>query len=1017
MADEVKIEISAVDKTAAAVASVKRSLSGIEQSASKIQGAFKGLEAGMANAMRSVGSGMAMGAGMGLFNMLSSLPGAFAAASGAAMQSYAQYERLGMSLNSLAAKEALQTGQANSMAQAMSQTAGKAKELQGWVEKLAIESPFESTDIANTFKLAMGMGFLSQEAQRVTKDLLDYASATGAESDKMVQLVSAMGKVKTTGKITGETLQQLGEAGLNATQILAEAFGKTPKQIADDISKGKVDADAALNAILASVEKFYGGAAKAQANSFSGILSSFEEIKNNTLRDFFAPAFQGAQPYMAKLTGALSSPEFKQLVSLAGTTLTQTIGGGLAIVVKGAQDVSTAIQPLLDAQTPAWMTALTALFSAGGGKKVDIELNPVSGKGFTYDIGSGQFAFDVKGNPIAMDLKGWFGDYTTIHWDPTTGLSVDVMPNFVVAKQQVDTWGTGVKDTVGKADPIAGAFDSWYGTWKSKAQGVADEWSQFFKFSPTWESGATDKLRQDLDNKFKEPVMVLGSWDNSSFTGLWTAVQNFFSAKPIQITAQTDLFEATRQVPGVSQSYLPFNYGYGTNNAGQYTSPTLGTTNRALGGPIRGWAMVGESGPELAFFGNNGGHVVSNPDTRKLFGIPGYADGSFGPGDVEKMFRDAINFGLRLFGAGSKGGPTYGPKTLGETGWVDFTKRGTQAMQQAADSTTKAFEVSAKKVSEVFKNALSGVPGLNGLSQVTDLDMQKAKAGMKVSYADDYIRQLSDEVLNGKEWGANIDIKDAAKRAGLDPNLPNELILELVKQAWADKSFFANPANLQLINQGAVQADMEQQQKEARGSANLLGFFGLDNTNEATQAAALGQAIQGAFGAIPMEIMSSTGQTMMLHLSTGFTDPTTNITAVTNMGGALVTAMGTEAGTAVTNAAGITLADGIYSGYVTRMGQLPPVPPTGTTPPTGTPPGGTTTPPGKAVGAANYYGGWTQVHKDEMIYLPQGAGVLTAAESRQMGGGAQVVQVTVASALDEEAVVNRLLQKIRRRMS
>ncbi len=973
MADEeVKIEITATDKTAAAVASVKRNLQGIDQTASRLTTAFKGLEIGVGNAMRSFTTGMIQGAGMGAFNMLMSLPGQIAAAGGAAMQNYAQFERLGMSINSLTAKEALQSGQAKTMTDAMAQTSGKAKELVDWIEKLAIQSPFGESDVASTFRLSMAMGFTTKEAQRTTQALLDFAAATGSDSDKMVQLAGALGKIKTTGKISGEEIRQLSEAGLNATQVLADTLGKTPAEIGKMVSAGQVDAEKAIDAITASLEKFYGGAGARQAGSFSGILESLQQIQEMTGRNFFAPMFQGAQPYVAEFTNQLSSPEFTALVTKLGEMAAGGIGEGLATVVKGAQDVSAAIKPLLDAETPAWMTILAALFQGGGGN-VDINLNPKvpENSGVTFDIGSGKMTFDVEGKPKALDMKGFMGELTTLHWDPATGLNIDFHGHLLGIE------GLSVEDV--------------------------NKW--------------IDGVDAQLDGMISTTVTLAAEWGAGVLASAWEQAQAFFRGRPVQLS----IIETVAPIYGPSMT--PAGTTSSTKFPTDVTQPYPETSiwdvinpkqGKASGGSVRsGWAWVGERGAELINVHSGGVQVFSNEQSRLLSGgnVPGYADGSLSPGDVGKFLHSIITGASALVGLKTSSGPTYGPAA--ERGWIDFTKKGEQAMQQVAESATKAFEVSAKKVSEVFKSALGNVPGLNGLSQVTDLDMQKAKAGMKVSYADDYIRQLSDEVLNGKEWGANVDIKDAAKRAGIDPNLPNELILELVKQAWADKSFFANPANLSLINTGAVQADMEQQQKEARGSANLLGFFGLDNTNEATQAAALGQAIQGAFGAIPVEILSATGQTMMLHLSTGFTDPQTTTTAITNMGGALVTAMGTEAGAAAIKASGVTMADAQYAAYAGRMGELPPVPPSGTgttTPPTGT------TPPGKAIGAANYYGGWTRVHKDETIYLPQGANVYTSAESQRMGGGgAQVIQVTVASALDEEAVVNRIMQKIRRR--
>jgi hypothetical protein len=40
----------------------------------------------------------------------------------------------------------------------------------------------------------------------------------------------------------------------------------------------------------------------------------------------------------------------------------------------------------------------------------------------------------------------------------------------------------------------------------------------------------------------------------------------------------------------------------------------------ATGGDAKGWTWVGERGRELAYFGGNGGHVLSNPDSEKIAG-------------------------------------------------------------------------------------------------------------------------------------------------------------------------------------------------------------------------------------------------------------------------------------------------------------------------------------------------------------------------------------------------------------
>ena len=90
------------------------------------------------------------------------------------------------------------------------------------------------------------------------------------------------------------------------------------------------------------------------------------------------------------------------------------------------------------------------------------------------------------------------------------------------------------------------------------------------------------------------------------------------------------------------------------------------------------------------------------------------------------------------------------------------------------------------------------------------------------------LRRLRDEVLNGVDW-AGVDLGEASRLAGIDQGLPPEAQLELFRQAWADSSLFANPEALRLIDQDAVRAGIERQERSEQGRANLLKLFGADD--------------------------------------------------------------------------------------------------------------------------------------------------------------------------------------------
>lgn len=155
--------------------------------------------------------------------------------------------------------------------------------------------------------------------------------------------------------------------------------------------------------------------------------------------------------------------------------------------------------------------------------------------------------------------------------------------------------------------------------------------------------------------------------------------------------------------------------------------------------------------------------------------------------------------------------------------------RAAREWESAAKKTATEMERAAEKMAQDFENALRAVPGLFGASPVTDDQMNLAKAGVPQNFADDYLRRLTDEVLNGVNWD-DVDINDAARRAGIDQGLDDKTKLAMFRSAWEDSSLFANAANLDLINQSAVQAELARQQSRKAGEANILDLFGLSGT-------------------------------------------------------------------------------------------------------------------------------------------------------------------------------------------
>ena len=220
----------------------------------------------------------------------------------------------------------------------------------------------------------------------------------------------------------------------------------------------------------------------------------------------------------------------------------------------------------------------------------------------------------------------------------------------------------------------------------------------------------------------------------------------------------------------------------------------------------------------------------------------------------------------------------------------------TDASFTAGDAMVDAVTGAAEGMADSFEGALGKIPGLSGTSKVTESDMAKAAAGLSVNYADDYVRQAKDELLNGVDW-ADIDPTEVAQSLGLDPGLPAQIIYDELEKQWSSGQYFANPENLTKVNWQAMRDQMAVDAQAAFGHDNLV-------------AEAMKQSITPeSFGPLATDTVAMTTS-------------------------AIVSATATPEAQAALEAAGVDAYKGYYAGWVWAANGAPIVPPGGAPPPT-----------------------------------------------------------------------------------
>ena len=239
------------------------------------------------------------------------------------------YELQVQSLQSLAARELLNTGAAKNMTEALEKARVIGEQNIKWVEQLAIKSPFSSEDIIGAYQMGAAMGVNGDNLKILIEDTVDWAAASGKSRDAMNDVFLAIGQINTAGRTTWEDLMQLTTRGIPVWDYLAKSMGKTVPEIQQMVSKGLIPANVAIKALSDGLHNDFGGAAERMANSLAGLTGSLHDLATITLRNLFQPALMAIQPYLAKMVNALGNENLQNAVKATGAAIGTFLVGAL----------------------------------------------------------------------------------------------------------------------------------------------------------------------------------------------------------------------------------------------------------------------------------------------------------------------------------------------------------------------------------------------------------------------------------------------------------------------------------------------------------------------------------------------------------------------------------------------------------------------------------------------------------------------------------------------------------------
>lgn len=209
---------------------------------------------------------------------------------------------------------------------------GSAREADAFLRKLgdfAAKTPFEFPELQTAASKLISVGTEADRVIPIMTVLGDSTAAMGTGSEGINRAVLALQQMRVKGKVTGEEMLQLAEAGVPAWEALASQLGVTTAKAQEMVSKGKVSVDDLFKAIESrqgQTLKRTQGMMAAQANSISGLWSTLKDTVSMRLAQAIQPlvpyikrALKDAAPLFDGILGGLSTGMEKGIRFIEGT--------------------------------------------------------------------------------------------------------------------------------------------------------------------------------------------------------------------------------------------------------------------------------------------------------------------------------------------------------------------------------------------------------------------------------------------------------------------------------------------------------------------------------------------------------------------------------------------------------------------------------------------------------------------------------------------------------------------------
>lgn len=208
-------------------------------------------------------------------------------------------------------------------------SASKASALMEQLKKMAAVTPFETEDLAQASKTLLQFGV---SADKLIPTLKMLGDASGGSAAKFNSMALVFGQITSAGRLMGQDLLQLINAGFNPLKEISDRTGESMASLKKKMEQGAISADMVSESFRFATSqggKFFNGMDTA-SKTLSGLISTLKDDVGTLGRSFvqdLMPFIKDVIKDLSRMAQSIStlSPETKKML-LVITGITASIG-------------------------------------------------------------------------------------------------------------------------------------------------------------------------------------------------------------------------------------------------------------------------------------------------------------------------------------------------------------------------------------------------------------------------------------------------------------------------------------------------------------------------------------------------------------------------------------------------------------------------------------------------------------------------------------------------------------------